>query len=102
MNFTLRLLTFSAVTLLFLAACTPGAPEEEANLVLPTPIVAATIPADLAGGLPVAPTMDPNNIPRDNGETAVNPAPTATRRPKDETPTYQVAFVASDDTLNVR
>ncbi len=104
MKFKFRFLGLTLSLILLVAACAPGTPEESADLTLPTPIVAATVPADLTGGLPAAPTMDANNIPRDidAGETAVNPASTATPRPKSETPTYQVAYVTSDDTLNVR
>lgn len=79
------------------AACTSGSDEPDAALVIPTAASVATVPgqpeATPDSPRPAAPTLPASSA---SDPAAAAPMPTAT------IPYNRVAFVASDDTLNVR
>ena len=108
-----------------LAAC--GGGDEPPALVIPTAIVTAVVPTAAAGEttvpptptvlmtatLPPPPTVAPPLATATPGDPAVQPSPTlaatvapttvaATATPVATISGYRVAFVAADDTLNVR
>ena len=102
-NFNLvRALILIGFVLILAAACLPATVEPTAELTIPTAIVPAEItdapPAiapTLRADLPAPPTFQPDDSPAIQPGSQGTPEPTAT-------PYYQVAFVAADDTLNVR
>ncbi len=79
------------------AACTSGNNEPDNALVIPTAASAAEVPGQLEATpdspRPAAPTLETGSA---SDPSAAAPKPTAT------IPYNQVAFVTSDDTLNVR
>ncbi len=92
------------ILILALAACSPAEGEPTAELIIPTAIVAVQEdvqqeqpPATPTADLPAPPTLLPTPVP--SAEPAAQETATAVPTP---TPHYRVAFVASDDTLNVR
>lgn len=93
---------------LLAAACLPTTVEPPVELTIPTVVVPAqstdappAIAPTLRADLPAPPTFQPGGNPSIQPGNQGTPEPTAMPEPT-ATPYYQLAFVAADDTLNVR